>query len=98
MTLRFWRRGPSPEIEAIRSAYEEAKLAMRFHLQSLEAQNKDLQSKLLELLEPGITARLAPRVPRIVRPVEEPAAQLAARLRSAPVPLPGYDPAEVEEA
>ena len=98
MNLRFWRRAPSREIEALRSAYEEAKLAMRYHIQNLEAQNRDLQAKLLELLEPGITARLAPRPQRALRPVEEPAAQLAAKLRSTPVPLPGYDPPEMEES
>lgn len=96
MTFRFWRR-TSREIEALRSAYEEAKLAMRYHIQNLEAQNRDLQAKLLELLEPGITARLAPRPVRLARPSETMDPVTAQLQRPRPVPLPGYDPPETIE-
>ena len=99
MTLRFWQPLPDPRIVALREAYDEAKLCMRYHIQQLEAQNKDLTAKLLELLEPGITARLTPRAPRPVRVEEQPtpASLAAARVRHV-VPLPGYDPPDEGEA
>lgn len=97
MNLRFWKRVPSPEMEALRLAYEEAKLSLRYSIQILEAQNRDLTTKMLELLEPGITARLAPRAPRPVQSVQETqSAILAAKLRARPVALPGYE--EIEES
>lgn len=87
----LWHRKPSRGYEEAKAAYEEAKLAMRLHIQSIEAQNKDLQAKLLELLEPGITARLAPRPVRLVKPLDETQAAIE-RQRKRPVSLPGYEP------
>ena len=95
MNLRFWQRRPDPRLEALRTAYEETVLVWKYHAQCLEAQNKDLTAKLLELIEPGITARLTPRAPRPVRTEEAVTlASINQARKSRSVQLPGYDPPE----